>query len=424
MNIKKMFLLLITLIIVYIIFQLIFQMVSHGHSVEYIVKSDVVKLKVKEVYTRNEKNEEDNYYFEITDSNQTFNFQIFDDLKKRNYVIKEIKYLKEDEYTCIYPIFKTKNQLTDILCMKDNIIYPYQSIKGKNDLIDKFKDSLKEYYEEDKYQNDLSNSLKKDGITIYRNNILDSHYLALETYKGIALFNKKDVYKKVDLFEKDQYKREIADFYENKYITADYNQEYTFNEFYIVDIKTSKQNKIISNKALSLDGYKMGSIEDKMYVYDSSNKEQYAVQLKNNKISKVGNVSSGIKVYENGTWEDYSSYDAYENKKTFHLYKINNSEFKQYERVDKIGNVLSGYYYFYELDDDKYHVYRSSVQNNKILTYLFDTTNIENIIYQDDFIYYIEKNKINYFDNLSNKTVLSNKELEFNKNIKFGMYIS
>ena len=424
MNIKKMFLLLITLIIVYIIFQLIFQMVSHGHSVEYIVKSDVVKLKVKEVYTRNEKNEEDNYYFEITDSNQTFNFQIFDDLKKRNYVIKEIKYLKEDEYTCIYPIFKTKNQLTDILCMKDNIIYPYQSIKGKNDLIDKFKDSLKEYYEEDKYQNDLSNSLKKDGITIYRNNILDSHYLALETYKGIALFNKKDVYKKVDLFEKDQYKREIADFYENKYITADYNQEYTFNEFYIVDIKTSKQSKIISNKALSLDGYKMGSIEDKMYVYDSSNKEQYAVQLKNNKISKVGNVSSGIKVYENGTWEHYSSYDAYENKKTFHLYKINNSEFKQYERVDKIGNVLSGYYYFYELDDDKYHVYRSSVQNNKILTYLFDTTNIENIIYQDDFIYYIEKNKINYFDNLSNKTVLSNKELEFNKNIKFGMYIS
>lgn len=424
MNIKKMCLLLITLIIIYIVFQITFQFVSNGHTVEYTIKSDEVKLKVKEIYTRNELNEKNNYYFEISDSEQLFTFQIFEDLKKRNYVIKDIKYFKGEEYVCIYPIFKMTNQLTDILCIKDNILYPYQSIKGTNEEVDLFKESLSEFYREESYENNLKNDLKKDGITIYRNNILKNHYLALETYKGAAIFNKKDIYKKIDLFEKDQYKKDISTFYKNKYITADYNKDYTFNEFYVVDIKTSKQSKIISDNALSLDAYVMGTIEDKIYIYDRSKKEQYAVHLKNNTISKTGNASSGIKIYVNGEWKDYSSYDAYDSKKTFHLYEIEEERFTKFERVDKIGNILSGYYYFYEKEDDVYHVYRASVQNDAVLTYLFDTTNIENIVYEDQYIYYIHKNKINYYDGLSEKTVLMNKELEFNKNLKFGIYVS
>jgi len=416
MNLKKLFSLLITLIIVYVIFQITFKFVSDGHSVEYTIKNGEVKLNVKEVYTKKEKS---NYYFEISDSNTIFNFQIFDNLKERNYVINEIKYLKANEYTCIYPIFKNKESLTDILCMKDSIIYPYQSIKGINNNIDEFKESLKEYYSEEKYEDNLSNNLKKDGITIYRNNILDNHFLALENYKGISIINKKDINKKIELFENDQYKKEITGFYKSKYIAADYNQGYTFNKFYVVDIKTLKQDKIISNNTLNLDGYTMSTMEDKMYIYDKSNKEQYTVNLKNKSINKVGNASSGIKVYQNGKWNNYSSYDAYDKKTLFNSYKIKDKKYENYERVDKLDN----YYYLYKKDGDLYHVYRLLLQNEKILTYLFDTTNIENIEYVDNYIYYLNKNEIKYYDNNYIKTVLLNKELEFNDSLKFGIYI-
>lgn len=425
MNIRKMFVLLITLILVYIGFQCAFQLVSKGHNVEYTIKTSNVKLKVKEIYTRNEKDERNNYYFEIKDSNDTFTLELFHDFKNRNYVIKDIKYLKTDNYTCIYPIFKTEEQLTDILCIKDHIIYPYQSIKGKDKEIDSFKDSLVEIYTEEQYQNDLTNDIKKEGNTFYRNNLLDKHYLALENYKGLYLFNKKDIYKKMELFKNDQYKKTITAFYENKYITADYNQDYTFNEFYVVDIKTLKQSKVISNQALSLDAYTMGVVENKVYIYDKSKKEQYTVDLKNNTISKVGNTSSGIKVYANGAWKDYSSYDAFENEKTFHEYKVEDEKFEHYDRVDKIGNNLSGYYYLYKKEKDIYKVYKVSVQNLKVRTFLFETTNIENIVYQNDYIYYINGNTINYYkEDTYIKTILMNKELEFNKNLKFGLFIS
>jgi hypothetical protein len=417
--------LLIGLIIIYILFQTLFKMTSHGHIVEYKIKHDEEKFEVTEVLTYKEKQEENNYYFEVKNKDNVFTFQIFEDMKKRNYVIKDIYSYEDSEYTCIYPIFKTEKQLTDILCMKDGIIYPYQSIKGQSEGVDQFKDNLNDMYSEEKYEEDTSNSLKKENLTIYRNNLLPKHYLSLENYKGIYLVNTKDIYKKIELFTNDSYKKEVAAFYLDKYITADYNQKYSFNEFSIVDIKSGKQEKIVSNTALNLDAYVMGTIDEKVYIYDKSNKEQYAINLKNNSISKIGNVSSGIQVYENGTWMDYSSYDAYNEKKTFREYQISDSKYDAYQRVDKVGNEKSGYYYFYKKNNNTYDVYRASVQNDEVLTYLFQTTDIQNIIYQDHYIYYINGTDICYYhDDLYIRKVVTNTELEYNKSLKFGLYIS
>lgn len=425
MNIRKMFCLFISLTIIYIIFQIIFQITSHGHIVEYKIKSNDTKYEIKEILTYREKNEENNYYFEIKDGNNLFNFQIFEDLEKKNYVIKDIHSFKNNDYSCIYPIFKTEKQLTDILCIKDNIIYPYQSIKGQNKEIDDFKTGLEGVYSEKKYISNNTNTLKKESIIIYRDNLIKKHFLSLENYKGIYLVNTEDIYKKIELFMNDSYKKDISTFYLDKYITADYNQKYSFNEFYVLNIKNGKQEKILSNKALNLDGYIMGSLEDKIYIYDNSDKEQYSVNIKNNSISKVGNTSSGIKLYENNKWIDYSSYDAYENKVTFNEYKINDTKYSEYSRIDKIGNKASGYYYFYKKKGNKYVVYRASVQNDAVLTYLFETTNIENVIYDDNYIYYINGNDICYYrDDLYVKKVVTNKELEYNTSLKFGLYIS
>lgn len=417
-----MFSLLIGLIVLYLIFQLSFQFVSHGHTVEYTINADKAKLEVKEVYTRHRKNERDNYYFEIQYKDQLFTIQLFDDLKKRNYVIQDIAFFSNDTYTCIYPTFKGDKQLTDILCMKENIIYPYQTIKGKNKEVDQFKESLKEIYSEEKFKNDLSETLKKESLTIYRNNILPNHFLALENYKGLYLINTKDIYKKVELFENDKYKKEVSHFDKNKYITADYNQSYSFNEFYVVDMKSGKLNKIINHSALSLDAYVMGSVQDKVYIYDRKEKEQYAVDLKNNNIRKIGNTSSGIKVYLDREWKDYSSYDAYEKKTTFTPYRT--SEKKEgFSKIDKVGNTLSGYYYLYQKEKNHYRVYRSPVQHKESLTYLFDTTSMDNIIYEKDYIYFINENDLCYYDNYSVKKVLTNKEFEFNQSLKFGLFI-
>lgn len=424
MNIKKMFILFVALTVLYFLMQLGFKVSSHGHHVSYNIKTKANKLEVIETYTHHEKNEKDNYYFEIHDDEDTFTFQIFENLKNRNYVIKEIEYLKGEEYSCILPKFKDGKYYTDILCIKDSIIYPYQSIKGLNQEVDEFKESLEEY-SEDKYQEDLKETLKKDTITIYRKNMIDDHYVALENYKGLYLINKKDVYKKIELFSSDQYKRELATFIEGKYIVADYNQAHNFNEFYVLDMKTGKSSKFISNNSLSLDAYVMGTIDGKVYIYDRSKKEQYTVNAKNGNLSKIGDTSSGIQVYENFAWKDYSSYDANKEVTTFSPYKINEEKWASYARVDKVGNKKSGYYYFFKKQDNKYLVYQASVQNTDYLTYLFTTTNIQNIIYDDSYIYFINGKDLYYYnkDTFVRKLV-TDKELEFNESLKFGIWIS
>ena len=103
------------------------------------------------------------------------------------------------------------------------------------------------------------------------------------------------------------------------------------------------------------------------------------------------------------------------NGKTFNNYYTN--DIKGYDKVDKVGN----YYYMYQKENDHYKVYRADIQNKKIKTYLFNTTNPNNIIYLDDTIYYQNKNTFYYYQNASYK-VITNTELEFNNDISFGVY--
>ena len=101
--------------------------------------------------------------------------------------------------------------------------------------------------------------------------------------------------------------------------------------------------------------------------------------------------------------------------------KFNNyyaDDIKGYAKVDKVGK----YYYIYEKQNNHYNVYRADIQNKKIKTYLFQTTDLDSVIYLDDTIYYINGNTFNYYNNFGNRKVIKNTELEFNPDLSFGVY--
>ena len=260
--------------------------------------------------TYHESGERDYYTFEITVDSNSFFFQMLDPNHKKSYVIQDIDYYKGEEYTCIFPHFKTKEVYQPLLCEKEGILYPYHTIKGKSEEVDSFVQTL--VYDATSYKEDKSDGLKKGTLTIYRKNLLKDHYIAVENYKGISLINQKDVYKDVSLFKKDIYMKNMAIFEDDFYLVADYNQKYTFNELYKIDIKSGKKSTIISNAALNLDGYFMGKVEDNVYFFDKSRKEQYNLSLKNEQIRKNGNEDTGIQIYEDGFWKDVSNYSAYQ----------------------------------------------------------------------------------------------------------------
>ncbi len=423
MSIKKMVILLGFLLVFYIVLSCLLKKGGASHEVNYTIKKDDVSLEVKEALIYHEKNEQDHYSFEVRVKNHLFSFRIFEPLHKKSYIIQDISYYEGNDYTCIYPTFKTKEEFHSILCLKDNIMYPYHTIKGKSVEVDNFVSTLE--YNDSAYIEDKTDFLKKGTLTIYRKNILPNHYLAVENYKGLSLINQKDVYKNIELFTSDIYTKTMTIFDGSFYLSADYNQKYTFNELFKIDIKSGKKETLISNTALNLDGYFMGVIDENAYFFDKSRKEQYSVSLENKQIRKNGNQDTGIQIYENGAWKDVSSYVAYQNKLTFHQEKIVDQKYQQFDRVDKIGTHKAGSYYFYQKDGNVYHVYKAPILNETQYTYLFDTTNIEQVVYQNDFIYYIYDKDVRYYSDMTgSKTVLSNSEFAYNKSLKFGVFLS
>ena len=374
-------------------------------EVEYTIE-DNIKVKEKKLA--------EYIYYEINIDDNTFAFKT--NKSSGNYLIKQILHKKIDDYICIYPLFKN-NTTSDILCMKDNIIYPYKTIKGSIKEIDEYVNSIEEYKLSNEEEGE---NVKKDSITIYKDNIKQNAYIALENYKGLYLINKKDVLKKIDLFEKDIYKKDLSTFYKNKYVVADYNKNYTFHEIYLIDIKTGKKTTIAKDEEMNFDSYIMGSANNKIYIFDKSEKEQYAINLKNNTIAKSGNQKKGISYYTNGELKTISIYDALNNKKIFNEYQIEDDKLN-YSRVDLVNDN----YYLYEKADDHYNVYKTLKENKDIKTFIFKTTDIDDIVYVDNDIYYINQNELNYYnEQTGSRIVLKNKELEYNKTIKFGVFYS
>ena len=387
---------LIITILVFIGLKQIIFLFDKGHTVNY----NIGNFNIKETFS----SKDNNYYFEIKGDKFKTNFQIKENYKKNDKIIKKLYYKEILNYKCLFPIFKDKKQLTDIMCTKDNIIYYENTLN-----IEEIKKEFQKYGYNNKYQDKAKQISISNTQSIYKENIEKSTYIAIETYKGLKLLNGKET--EIKLFENDVYKKPISIFTDKYYLVADYNSQYTFNKMHLVNIINGEKTTIRSYDDISFDTYIMGKVEDKIYMFDKENNKQYEIDLKEKMINYIGN-KNNIKYY-NGKWTKMTLSEAKSEKK-FTTYK----EIKGYEKIDKINN----YYYFYKKNNNKYQVYRADIKNIKLKTYLFDTTDLTNIIYIKDNIYFKNKNAFNKYSNNSSKKLISEKEIEFNSDISFGIY--
>ena len=411
---KRMFVLLLILLIGYFSFQLIFRFIDKGHIEEYNITTNGQVFSIKEIYTVNT-DEDDNYYLEIKVNEDTFDMQIYDNLNMSKRIITDIYYYDAD-YKCILPVIN-KEKYGNVICKIDDTYYNYQDLKGKSESLDLFVKNLNIDEEE---QQELAS---KNKITVY-DNLIDKHYIALETYKGITTINKKNMSTIVDinLFEKDIYTKDISCFIDKYYLVADYNKQTKFNEFKLVDITNNKVKTIKYDYDISLDSYILGTYENKVYLFDNSTKKEYEIDVKKETIIEVGNTNIGIKILVNGNFENINAYTVYQNKTKFTPYEVSYTFNNQnYDLVLKVGKEKSGYYYIFEKVGNIYKVYRSNIQNKINKTYLFEINSTE-LLYSKDSVYYLDGKTLKRYDNQGNKIVLEYSELEFNNNIKIGLF--
>lgn len=416
---KKMFELLIILCLIMLGIKFGFTFIEKGHEINYAVKTNENHFDIKEVYTVNTKNEKNNYYFEISVNNTAFDYQTYKSFNMASKIIKDI-YYHNGEYECILPIFMNNTILTDIICKKGENYYNYRDLRGNAEL-DNFANQLEQHgYNVKNFENNSLEVKTVNGVTYY-NNLIGSHYVALESYKGLNVLN-KSIYNR-ELFSKDVYIKSISGYVGKYYIVADYMKDTKFNVFTIVNLVDGKITKISYDYDISLDSYILGIHDNSIYIMDRSAMKQYELNITTKTIIEVGNKEIGIKIYKDNNFEYDNVYNVVNNNLTFASYVGNTFNNSTYSKIIKTGIQKSGYYYIFEKVGNNYKVYRSNVQNGINKTYLFTTTTLNNFVYSDDIIYYQDGEYIKKYSDVSGiKTVLKYNELKFNDNIKLGLY--
>ena len=410
------------LLAIFILLKLLFYIFDSGHEVSYSVGNFEVDevLKTKSLYG------EDDYYFEVSHEDFNFNFQVPVSYNKDDKVISKLRYEKQDDMVCILPIFKGNKILTDVMCLSDgdneNVMTYYQDLDDNTQR--KFADfinSLEKFgYDVNNYEDRAKGRNLSNNLTLYDDNFVDNHYIAMENYKGLTLFNDEE--ENVELFDNDVYKRPVKLFYDKYYIVANYNEEYGFKIFYVVNIINGNVQEIRSYDDISFETIMQGAVDEEIYFFDKETELQYKISLKYENVEEVADKDK--LQYYNGKWNSMALSDALGGK-TFDNYytKAPNG----YEKADCIGED-TGYCYYYKKqkvdDKEQYLVYRADVQNTKIKTYLFTTTDMRSVIYLDNFVYFVNGNSLYYYGENGVRQVIANSEREFNDDIHFGVYIN
>lgn len=421
---KKIFGMLLILVLIYFGIQVAFRFFGNGHEYEYQITTNDISFNVKEKFINSTKNELNSYYFEITNDGVTFYYQTLSDFGKKDHIIKNIYSFNNNDYNCILPVFEENQIITDIMCLNDNIIYNYHDLEPNNDL-DEFAKSLMEYGYDVNHWIDNKVQQSEENITIYPENIIEKHYIGLANYKGVYLINESFNSKVEDikLFESDVYKRPLSMIFKNYYVTVDYNEQYRFTKILTVDLTNNKTKEISCNSEISFDSYIQGTYNHSIYIFDRNSKKQYEIDLKNEKVLEVGNESSGIIIY-NGNEKNRINASEASSKDVIFTTDIDGEINKEkYDKIDLFGGKETGYYYLYQKVDNKYNVYRVNVQNTNQFTYVFSTTDLNRVVYHNEYVYFLDGDKVKYYsDTTGVKTVLENSELSFNNSLIFGVY--
>lgn len=414
---KKLMYVLILLCAIYFGILFIKNKWGNGHHLSYLVNTENIKFEIEETYQKKSKNQEAGYSLQIRKGNTIFPIHITIGKEKKK-IIESIYYFENDKYECIFPSGDLIQ--SDVLCQENATIYPYQNMVGADQEVDAFVQTLENKgYDATKFKDRRSIIKTMDGISIY-DNLVKDHKIGMEHYKGLYLLDSINLLQNKNLFTSDIYQKSVEIFQDKYYVVADYNQKYEFHEFYVINMTTQKETKIVSNKAISFDSYIQGVVDNAIYLLDRSNKKQYRIHLSDKTVTKVGDTDLGVQVYTEGQWKTMTMYDVLKQDTYFTMETLSNEiDQKRYAHFDVVGD----YYYLYETNETGYLVYRVQKEVPSIRYFITTISNLNQVVYVGDYFYWKEKDTIYYYhDTTGIRTVIQNGELSFNPNLQFGIY--
>lgn len=269
----------ITVLVIFIFLIALIILLSLFNTKSYSVEYSIFDYDISENYDKDKKL----YYFEVTKDDITYPFIYESEYQKERKIIKDIKEYKEEDYTCLridgslvksYPLCSYKEQIIDYHLVPDTI-----------------KEKISEYIKTP------SSIEKQEGhYEIY--NTEDE--LLIWSYKGFN-YIKNGKSKMINIFKDDIYEIPLATKINNYLFVPDYEQKYSFDKAYIIDLETLKVEKWKLKYEISFDSYILGTNDRSIYLIDKKNKLEYELVPEKQKMRIIAKQSSQGTLYKNGS---------------------------------------------------------------------------------------------------------------------------
>ena len=364
-KLKKSSLVILGFIVLILIILIVFIM-SLFKNKSYSIEYNLGDYKINENYDHNKQL----YYYEIKYQDNIYNFVQPSKYLKSKKLIDEVNYNGTEEDSCITvnsSYFKT----TPLCVSKSQNI---DSHLVSDELKEELKIEDKEYNEE-----------KIDNYTIYS----EPNFLVW-SYKGFNSIRGNKI-KFIKLFNHDVYNLPLATKINNYLVIPDYEQEYSFNKVYIINLENDELDEWKLEYSISFESTILGVNDRSIFWMDIKNKKEYELVPHKKRMRIVAKNNQDGTIYKHGEIT----------KEPISKIILNNITFEP------------DYIYNYKIKDDK--LYLSYLNHNHITT-LVSENKIKSIIYieKDNVYYLVDDTLYKYSPQQGETKLIKYSEWEFN----------
>lgn len=368
---KKILIFGATLILIVFIIIMMFFMRKKDYSIKY--KKD--GYDIKESYNK----KLGIYQFSLKNGDKLYEFTILSKQKKNKKLIQNVEAYEKEHFSCILLKSDKLNIYPNCYEGDDAISY---SLVGDEDFEQFFKGE-KPKFKKDKFDNVKINTLLGKSVAIWDN--------------WGFMFISEDKKKSVDFLKNETYYDNLSYSNGRYVIIPDYDQKYSFDKYFTLDMKKGKISKWKLDEEISFNIYYLGTHDEKIYLIDRKNNKEFELNPKKKKMELESSKDGYGKVWNN-KWESISMVKL-----------VNNNYFFENDQP-----------FEFILNDDKLYMRQYKSENDILIT----DKKVDKIVYinEDEVCYLVGDKLYHYSLRYGEVLMVTYSEWNFNKENPIYIY--
>ena len=405
--VKKTISFTLIIILFLMVYQFLFTMVKDNHYVTYSIDKGEI-FTIDETYKKDGDN--DYYLIKVTNNDKNFIFKLKNDFNKQKNIIEDINIFEKDDFYCIGLDLVGKDKYSYPECIKDNVLYEYNMIKDQIDL-NEYTSKLKNK-ESEKYETE-SIKYNEHGFNVNKSYLDDNEIIMIYDYNRVLLyyptFSRSFIFSNVDY-----YKNTHGILVGKYYLVPKTTTLPAFNTIIKYDVVDGVKEELALPVEISKQSYLNGVHDNKLYLFDNSNKRQFEIDPYSNDITIIGNVDDEGVTFVNGEEQSISVYD------------LDKEEVKFQEKVDEYSNLnydsifINDYFAIYVKDGNFYKVYHDYID---IPILLFYEPDAKNVIVKGENIYFIKESSLYKYNEYGIHEMVTRGEFLYNYENMYDIYL-